>query len=110
MIYRARQQQPLHAFAAIMAYLLMLSVGLLEGMLYHPIKIILALVMIAPLFARSSGSGKPDAISGGRLRRSQKERHRVAAMPSKFLSISARADLYGSRFRLLSAMLPLPVR
>lgn len=60
MIYRLRQAEPIHAFAAITAYLLMLSVGLLEGMLYHPIKIILALVMIVPLFARSAGTMRPD--------------------------------------------------
>ena len=42
---------PLATFCAVSGLMLMLSIGMLEGMFYHPLKMLLASALIAPAFA-----------------------------------------------------------
>ncbi len=53
-IYLARHNDIQIVFAAIAAYTMLITIGMLEGMFYHPIKIILAIALIAPIFAIST--------------------------------------------------------
>lgn len=51
MIFQRRSGSPLLVYAAVTGYALMISIGLLEGMLYHPMKLILVMALIAPIFS-----------------------------------------------------------
>lgn len=42
---------PLATFCAVSGLMLMLSIGMLEGMFYHPLKMLLASALVAPAFA-----------------------------------------------------------
>jgi O-antigen ligase len=50
LIYRARHNQPILVFSAVAGYAILLFIGQLEGMLYHPLKMLLVMAMIAPVF------------------------------------------------------------
>jgi O-antigen ligase len=52
-IFRRRDKEPMVVFSAISGFSLLMFVGLLEGMLYHPMKIMLVMLMIAPIFRTS---------------------------------------------------------
>jgi O-antigen ligase len=50
LIYRARHNNPIVVFSAVAGYSILLFIGQLEGMLYHPLKMLLVMAMIAPVF------------------------------------------------------------
>jgi O-antigen ligase len=54
LIYRARHNQPIVVFSAIAGYAILLFIGQLEGMLYHPLKMLLVMAMIAPVFRQAN--------------------------------------------------------
>jgi O-antigen ligase len=54
LIYRARHNQPILVFSAIAGYAILLFIGQLEGMLYHPLKMLLVMAMIAPVFRQAN--------------------------------------------------------
>ena len=51
-IWWRRGGDPLLVFAGIAGFAILISIGMLEGMLYHPMKMFLVMAMIAPLLAR----------------------------------------------------------
>ncbi len=54
LIYRARHNKPIAVFSAVAGYTILLFIGQLEGMLYHPLKMLLVMAMIAPIFRPES--------------------------------------------------------
>jgi O-antigen ligase len=54
LIYRARHNNPIVVFSAVAGYSILLFIGQLEGMLYHPLKMLLVMAMIAPIFQQES--------------------------------------------------------
>ena len=52
-VFRRRQHSALLVFPAIAGTTMLLSIGLVEGMLYHPLKMLLVTALIAPLLARN---------------------------------------------------------
>jgi hypothetical protein len=50
-LFRLPVISPLATFCAISGLMLMLSIGMLEGMFYHPLKMLLVSALIAPAFA-----------------------------------------------------------
>jgi O-antigen ligase len=54
LIYRARHNKPIIVFSAAAGYAILLFIGQLEGMLYHPLKMLLVMAMIAPIFRPES--------------------------------------------------------
>jgi O-antigen ligase len=56
---------PLATFCAVSGLMLMLSIGMLEGMFYHPLKMLLASALIAPAFASAR---REQTASTGRTR------------------------------------------
>jgi O-antigen ligase len=54
LIYRARHNQPIVVFSSIAGYAILLFIGQLEGMLYHPLKMLLVIAMIAPVFRQAN--------------------------------------------------------
>ena len=56
---------PLATFCAVSGLMLMLSIGMLEGMFYHPLKMLLASALIAPAFALAR---REQTASTGRMR------------------------------------------
>ena len=59
-IFRRRAHAAILVFPAFAGMALLLSIGLLEGMLYHPLKMVLVMAMIAPLLGRHSHQFKDD--------------------------------------------------
>jgi O-antigen ligase len=53
-IFQRRGKEPMVVFAAIAGFTLLIFVGLLEGMLYHPMKMMLVILLIAPIFRTSA--------------------------------------------------------
>lgn len=53
LIFQRRKAVPIAVFSAASGYSMLVLIGLLEGMLYHPIKIVLAMALIAPIFCVS---------------------------------------------------------
>ncbi len=51
-VYRKRDNDPTYVFAGIAGIVILLFIGLLEGMLYHPMMMLLVIAMIAPLLSR----------------------------------------------------------
>lgn len=49
-IYKMPIVSPLASFCAISGYTLMLTIGMLEGMFYHPLKMLLVSALVAPAF------------------------------------------------------------
>jgi O-antigen ligase len=52
-VYHKRDNQPQYVFPAIAGIVILLFIGLLEGMLYHPMMMLLVMAMIAPLLSKS---------------------------------------------------------
>jgi O-antigen ligase len=52
-IFRRRDRQAMVVFSAVSGFSLLIFVGLLEGMLYHPMKMMLVMLLIAPIFRTS---------------------------------------------------------
>ena len=50
-VFQQRGKEPMLVFAAIAGITILFTIGLLEGMLYHPMKMFLVMAMIAPVFA-----------------------------------------------------------
>lgn len=53
-IFRRRAYAAILVFPAFAGMALLISIGLLEGMLYHPLKMVLIMAMIAPLLSQPS--------------------------------------------------------
>jgi O-antigen ligase len=52
-IWQARFRAPLMLFAGAAGFAMLITIGMLEGMLYHPLKIMLVAAMIAPVLGRN---------------------------------------------------------
>jgi O-antigen ligase len=52
-IFRRRNKEAMVVFSAVSGFSLLIFVGLLEGMLYHPMKMMLVMLLIAPIFRTS---------------------------------------------------------
>ncbi len=50
-LFKLPTVSPLATFCAVSGLMLMLSIGLLEGMFYHPLKMLLVSALVAPAFA-----------------------------------------------------------
>ena len=59
-IFRRRTHAAILVFPAFAGMSLLLSIGLLEGMLYHPLKMVLVMAMVAPLLGQHSHRMKDD--------------------------------------------------
>jgi O-antigen ligase len=49
-IYQRRDKEAMVVFSAISGFTMLIFIGLLEGILYHPMKMMLVMLLIAPIF------------------------------------------------------------
>lgn len=59
-IFQRRTHAAILVFPAVAGMALLIGIGLVEGMLYHPLKMVLVMAMIAPLLSQSSKQLKND--------------------------------------------------